>query len=109
MLNNGSRAKGEAPVWCIGRGPWYHLDAVNDGTHTDTECAPSAVGSNVREVGFRVERDGLVSAVVAGHVALSTVDTHVLINQSHHLLLVVQVTICPNQRYSFSNHILRKI
>jgi len=40
-----------------------------------------------------VERDGLVAGVVADHVALAAVDTHVLINDRHHLLTVVKVVV----------------
>ena len=50
--------------------------------------------------------DGLVSRVIADHVTLATVDTHVLINQCHSLLLDIQLTPCSNTRQSTSNNIL---
>ena len=35
---------------------------------------------------FRVELDGLVSGVVAGHVALAAVDAHLGVDQRHNVL-----------------------
>ncbi len=37
-------------------------------------------------MGHRVELDGLVAGVVAGHVALATVDAHLRVNQGDHVL-----------------------
>ena len=35
---------------------------------------------------LRVELDGLVAGVVAGHVALAAVDAHLGVDQGHHVL-----------------------
>lgn len=48
----------------------------------------------------------LVSRVVAGHVTLSTVDAHLFIYESLHLLLVVQLLVCSNVLQSSGYHIL---
>jgi hypothetical protein len=55
-------------------------NAVDNRAHGQAQSAPRAVVSDVWNVGLRVERDGLVPGVVAGHVALSAVYAHVLKN-----------------------------
>ena len=40
----------------------------------------------LRDVGVRVEFDGLVAGVVARHVAFAAVNAHLRINESHHVL-----------------------
>ena len=35
------------PAGSVGRGSWGHTDAVDDGAHTDTQCAAGAVVSYV--------------------------------------------------------------
>lgn len=57
---------------------WDHLNAINDGTDTHTQSAASTLIRNVRNMGFRVKSNRLVSAVVASHIAFATIDTHVL-------------------------------
>lgn len=93
-------------VWCIRSGTGYHCNAINDWTHTDTEGAPSAIFSDVREVGFWVKCYCLVARVVACHVALATVDAHLLVNDSNCLLFVVQVIVCSDMRQSYTHHVL---
>ena len=39
---------------------------------------------------FRIELNGLVASVIAGHVALAAVDAHLRIDQGHHVLSAVQ-------------------
>ena len=53
-----------------------------------------------------IEGDGLVARVVADHVALATVDTHVLVDHSDHLLGVVKVVVCADARQCLTNHVL---
>ena len=102
-------SKGDAPDGIVGRGPRCHFDAVNDGADAEAEGAASAVRGDVWEVSDGIKCDGLVAAVVAGHVALATVDAHVLVNHRHHLLLVVKVTIGPNHGDGSSNHVLEEL
>ena len=42
--------------------------------------------SNLWDVSERVELDGLVSGVIAGHVALAAVDAHLGVDQGHDVL-----------------------
>lgn len=102
-------SEGDAPDRNVGCGPWYHLDAVYDGADTETESAAGAVGGDAGEVCDRVELDGLVATVVARHVALATVDAHVLVDHCHHLLLVVKVTIGANHGDGLCNHVLQQL
>ena len=60
----------------------------------------------MRQMGLGIKCDGLVTTVIAGHVALATVDTQVFINEGHHLLTVIQVTIGTNTRQSCTNNFL---
>ena len=60
------------------------------------------------EVRLGVKGDGLVAGVVADHVALSTVDAHVLVDQCHHLFRVVQLIVGSDVRQSLPYHILKK-
>ena len=60
------------------------------------------------EVRLGVKGDGLVAGVVADHVALSAVDAHVLVDQCHHLLRVVQLIVGSDVRQSLPYHILKK-
>jgi hypothetical protein len=53
-----------------------------------------------------VKGDGLVARVVAHQVALATVDAHVLVNERHHLLCVVQRVVVSDARQGLANHIL---
>ena len=53
-----------------------------------------------------IEGDGLVARVIADHVALATVDTHVLVDHSDHLLGVVKVVVCADARQRLTNHVL---
>lgn len=55
---------------------------------------------------LRVEGDGLVAGIVADHVAFSTVDTHVFVDDSHHLLCVIQGVVGTYARKGLANHIL---
>ena len=88
-------------VKCV---PRHHLDTVTDGTHADTQSTPCALLCDVGQVGLWVKGDGLVSQVIADHVTLATVDTHVLLNQCHNLLLDIQLTPCSDTRQSTSNN-----
>ena len=58
------------------------------------------------EVCLLIEGDGLVARVVADHVALATVDTHVVVDHSDHLLGVVKVVVCADARQCLTNHVL---
>ena len=51
-------------------------------------------------------RAHLVSRVIAGHVAFATVDAHVLVYQSLHLLLIVELMVGPDVLQSPTNYIL---
>ena len=110
FLHNGRwHSEGDAPDRNIGCGPWCHLDAVYDGADTETEGAAGAVRGDTGKVRDRVELDGLVATVIACHVALATVDAHVLVDHRHHLLLVVKVTICANHGDGLRNHVLQQL
>ena len=52
----------------------------------------------MREVCLEIKGDGLVAGVVADHVALAAVDAHVLVDQCHNLLSVVQLIVGSNVR-----------
>ena len=58
------------------------------------------------EVCLGVKGDGLVAGVVADHVALAAVDAHVLVNQRHHLLSVVQLIVGSDVRKGRPYHVL---
>ena len=75
-------------------------------TLTDTQCAAGTLLSDVRQVSLRVKGQGLVAGVIADHVILSTVDTHVLVNESHHLMHDVQRSPCSSTRQGPPYHIL---
>ena len=83
-----------------------HAYAVDDGTHTETQIAAGAVVGDVGQMGLGVKGDGLVARVVAHHVALATVDAHVLVDDGHHLLPVVKVIVGPDTRQRLANHVL---
>lgn len=57
-------------------------------------------------MGLRVKRNSLVPRVIAGHVALATVDTHFLIYNSLDLLCVVQLPVCTDVLQSPGYNIL---
>ena len=57
-------------------------------------------------VGDRIERDGLVAAVVARHVTLAAVDAHVLVDHGHNLVGVVQLTVRSDAIQRHANHAL---
>ncbi len=42
--------------------------------------------SNLWDVSERIELDGLVAGIVAGHVALAAVDAHLGVDQGHNVL-----------------------
>ena len=48
----------------------------------------------------------LVAGVIADHVALATVDAHVVINNSHYLVCVVQLSIGPDPGQGTAYHVL---
>lgn len=100
-------SQGDSPPWHIGGGLVHHANAVNDGAHTETESTTSAVRGDMGEVGLRVKGYSLVSRIIANHVTFAAVDAHVFIDQSHHLLGVVQVVVCPNARKGTAYHILQ--
>ena len=100
-------AQGNPPAWLVRPvGLIHHLNAVDDRTHTHAEGAPRTVRGHMREVCLGVKGDGLVARVVADHVALSTVDAHVLVDQRHHLLSVVQLIVGSDVWQSLSYHVL---
>ena len=101
-------AQGDPPAWLVlPLGARGHPDAVNDGTHADTQGAPSAVRGHTWEVRLGVKGDGLVAGVVADHVTLATVDAHVLVNDCHSLLRVVQGVVGSDAREGPAYHVLR--
>ena len=93
MHISGRDSKGNPPAWVVGARLLNHADAVDDGTDGDTEGAASAVRCDVGEVRPGVKGDGLVAGVIADHVALPAVYAHVLVNDGHHLLSVVQAAV----------------
>ena len=60
------------------------------------------------EVCLGVKGDSLVTRVIAYHVALATINAHVLVDNSNHLLGVVKVTIGSDIGKRLSNHVLGK-
>ena len=60
------------------------------------------------EVGLGVKGYRLVARVVADHVTLAAVDAHVFIDESHHLLHVVEVVVRTDARQSLAQHVLRE-
>ena len=100
-------AQGNPPAWLVRPvGLIHHPNAVDDRTHTHAEGAPRTVRGHMREVCLGVKSDGLVARVVADHVALSTVDAHVLVDQRHYLLSVVQLVVGSDVWQSLSYHVL---
>ena len=79
---------------------------TNDWAHTHTKHATGTVIGDVRQMGVRVELDGLVTRIVTRHVTLSTIDAHLIINDCHYLLLVVQLVVRADVFQGFSSHIL---
>lgn len=59
----------------------------DDGAHRSAQRATRAVILDCGQVGVLVELDGLVSTVVAGHVALTAVDAQFLVDKGDDLLL----------------------
>ena len=59
-------------------------------------------------MGLGVKGYCLVAGVIADHVTLATVDAHVLVNDGHHLLGVVQGVIGSNTRQGLAYHVLRE-
>ena len=100
-------SQGDPPPWDIGGSPVDHVDAVDDGTHAHTQSTPGTVWRDGGEVGLRVKGDSLVAWIIAHHIALATVDAHVLVNHGHGLLRVVQVIIGPNTWESLAYHLLQ--
>ena len=98
--------QGQSSSWLIGRGPGYHLDAVNDRTDTDTQCTPSTILGDMREVGRGVKGDRLVAGVVTRHVTLAAIDAHVFVNNGHNLFGVIQVIVSSNPRQCLPYHVL---
>lgn len=72
------------------------------------ERASRAVLRHVRQMSLGVKRDGLVTTVIARHVAFAAVNAQVFVNKRHHLLLVVKVTISTNTIQRCANDILRQ-
>ena len=62
---------GDSPVGNVGDLPGHHGDALDDGADGEAEGATGARVVDGGEMGFGVELDCLVTAVVARHVALS--------------------------------------
>lgn len=56
----------------------YHFDAINDWTNRDTKCTTGTIIGHFRNVGNWIKLYCLVSGVIASHVTLSTIDTHIL-------------------------------
>ena len=106
MHISGRDSKGNPPAWLVGAGLLNHADAVDDGTDGDAERAAGTVRRDVGEVRLGVKGDRLVAGVVADHVALAAVYTHVLVDDGHHLLCVVQVAIGTDAGEGLSYHIL---
>lgn len=76
---------GDATVRDIRDSTRDHGDAINDRANTSTEGTTSAIISDSGNVSVGIETDGLVSTVVASHVALTTVDAHLVIHKGNHL------------------------
>ncbi len=95
-----------------------------NGTDGIAQRAASTVVGDVRNMSARVERDRLIAAVVAGHVAFATVDAHVLkigvnpsptssqntniVNDGHNLLFIVQITVGADAGQTGTDQVLRK-
>ncbi len=84
----------------------HHADAVDDRADRHAQRTPGTVRRHVGKMRLGVKGDRLVARVVADHVALATVDAHVLVDDGHHLLRVVQLTVGPDGRQGSANHIL---
>lgn len=82
----------------VSRATGHHGDAVRDGADRGAEGAASAVLSDKGQVGLSVKDDGLVTRVIAGHVALSAVDAEVLIDEGDDLLTIVETAVVTNAR-----------
>ena len=101
---------GDSPPWLIlSFGSPLHNDAVNDGTHAHTQRATCAILRHMWEMSFLAKGDGLVAGVIADHVALSTVDAHVFVDNGNHLLGVVQRVVGTYARESLTDQILGKM
>lgn len=95
----------EASLWYVRRCPGNHLDAVDDGADAEAQSTAGAAVLNRGEMSLGVKHNGLVSSVVTGHVALPTVNAHLRIDQSLHLLLNVELLIGTDVFKSFGYHI----
>ncbi len=93
-------AEGNSPTRLVRLLLLHHGDTVDDRAHTQTQCTPSAVRRDRREMGLGVKGDCLVAGIVADHVAFTTVDAHVFIDEGNHLLSVVQVAVGSDTRES---------
>ena len=107
LMNEGvGQAEGNSPlrhvwVWLVD-----HSDAINDWADRETQCAPRAVTGDVGQVGLGVKGYRLVARIIADHVALSTVDAHVFVDDCDDLLCVVHVAIGTNHWQGTTYHIL---
>lgn len=77
-------------VGCLAR---YHAYAVDDRTHRQTESTASTVFGHTRQMSLWIECDRLIAAVVAGHVALATIDTHLFVDECYYMLFVIQAVV----------------
>lgn len=102
----GAQGQGQPSPGLIRGGPGNHEDAVDDGADAEAQGAARAAVGDRGQVGFGIELDSLVAGIITGHVTFATVDTHFLVNQSHNLLCVAELTICSNILQCFSNYIL---
>jgi hypothetical protein len=103
----------------------HHADAINNRTHRQAQVASGTIVRDLWCMSHSIKLYGLVAGVITGHIALSTIDTQVLeiesfirfscqslsitthiIDQGHHLLLVVEFFVSTNHWQGFANHVL---
>lgn len=100
--------QGDAPARLVlALRSWGHADAVDDRAHAHTQGAAGAVRGHARQVGGGVKGYSLIAGIVTDHITLATIDTHVLVNDGHYLLSVVQGIVRADTREGLTNHILR--
>src|SRR3989338_7996929 len=75
----------------IGEVTRHHGDAVHDGTNRKTQGTASTVIGDEGQMSYGIEFDGLISSIITGHIAFTTVDTKLVIYKRNHLLLVVKL------------------
>ena len=88
--------KGDSTLGDIAGRTFHHRNTIRNRADRNTESTSCAVIGDERLMGLRVEVDGLVPGVIARHVALTTVDAHVIVDSGNNLFSVVKLVVAAD-------------